>query len=55
LSSTEKFIAILNDLMCPANQINIVAIAELCDNVLSKGERNSSVVLTPLLDLFIGI
>ena len=55
LPLVEELVAVLDDLMRAADQVDIVALAELRHDVLSKSERDTTVVLTPLIDLFVGV
>lgn len=41
--------------MCPTDQINVIALAELRDNIFTKREAYSTVVLAPFIYFFVGV
>ena len=41
--------------MGSADKVDIIALGKFRDNVLAKGERHSAVILTPLVDFFVGV
>lgn len=41
--------------MCPANQVNLILGVEFAHNVLSKGKADSPVVVSPVLNLLLGV
>jgi hypothetical protein len=55
LSLSEKLIAVFYYLMSPADQVDIVLFVKSWNDFLAKGERNTSVIFTPTLDILIGI
>lgn len=55
LSFREKFVAILNNLMCAANEIHIMLLQEARYDVRPKGEGDTTIVFTPASDVLIRI
>lgn len=51
----EELVAVLDDLVRSADQVEVVPLEELCNDVLAEGERNTAVVLAPSLDVLIGV
>ncbi len=51
----KELVAILNDLVRTADEVEIVFFKELGDNITAESVGNSTVVLTPALDLLVGI
>jgi len=55
LPLAEELVPVLNNLMSATNQVDVIALSELRNNVLSKSEGDTTVVLTPLVHIFVGI
>lgn len=55
LSAREKLIAILNNLMRSADQIQVVSSQKLGHNIFTEGERYSAVVFAPSHDVLVRI
>jgi hypothetical protein len=55
LSLCEKLIAVFNNLMSSADQVNIVLFVKCWNDFLTEGERDTSVIFTPTLDILIRI
>lgn len=51
----EEFVSFLDHLMGSAYEIQVVLLAKYLNEVRTKGERNSSLVLSPALGVFVGI
>ena len=47
LPATKELVAILNDLVRPANEINVIFLEELLDHSLAKSVGNAAIVLSP--------
>ena len=41
--------------MSSTNQVDIIAVCELVDHIFAESERYASIVLAPLLDIFVGV
>jgi hypothetical protein len=55
LSLGEELVAIFDDLMSTTNQVHVVLLQESRDNVRSKGERDTAVVLTPASNVLVRV
>ena len=55
LSLGEELISVLDNLMGTTHEIQVVFVEELGHNIVSKGERHSAVVLTPPIDVLLGV
>lgn len=55
LALREELVAILNDLMRTADEIHVVLLQEARYDVWAKRETDTSIVLTPPSDVFVGI
>ena len=55
LAFAKEFVAIFNYLVSAANQINVVAVGKLRYDVLAKGKRNTTVILSPVSHIFVRI
>ena len=55
LTLGEELVAILNDLMSPADQVDVMLLGECRHDLLAKSEGNATVVLTPALDVLVGV
>jgi hypothetical protein len=42
-------------LVCPADQVKIMSIEELADYICTECERDSTIILTPTLDILVRI
>jgi len=51
----EKLVAILDDLMSTANQVEVMALQELRDDVSTERERHSAIIFTPAMYLFVWV
>jgi len=51
----KEFISILDNLMCPADEVQVVPLEEVGDDVTSKSEAHAPVVLSPPLNVLIWI
>ena len=54
VSSGEELVALLNNLMGPANQVDLMLFAEFAYDVCAENKRDASLVFTPT-GYFIGI
>lgn len=45
LALGEEFVTVLNHLMSPANQVQVVAVEELADHISSECEGDSTIIL----------
>lgn len=43
------------DLMCSADEVQVVTVEKLADHISPKGEGNSPVILPPALDIFVWV
>jgi hypothetical protein len=41
----EEFVAIFHNLVCSANQVQVVSLQELCHHIRSESERHATVIL----------
>jgi hypothetical protein len=55
LAAAEEVIAIFNDLMRPADQVDIILLEERLDNGFTKSVAHTSVVLAPAGLAFLGV
>jgi len=55
LPVAEELIAVLDDLVRSANQVDLILVSKLADDVLSKGEADPSVVIAPVCDLLVRV
>lgn len=55
LSAREKLIAILNNLVSSADQIQIMSSQKLRHNIFTEGKRYSAVIFTPSDNIFVRI
>jgi len=55
LALGEELVAVLDNLMCTADQVHVVFLQESRDNVWSKGERHTAVVFAPARDVLVGV
>jgi len=55
LSLCKELVAILYNLMSSADQIYVMFLVKSCHNFLAECETNSSVILSPTLDIFVRI
>jgi hypothetical protein len=51
----KELVAVLNDLVGTADEVHVVLLEEARDNVGSKGERDTSVVLAPAGDVLVRV
>lgn len=52
---SEEFVAVFNNLMRSANKVDVMLFVKSRNDFLAESERNSSVVLTPALNVFVRI
>ena len=55
LSLGEEFVTVLHYLVCTANEVHVMFLQEPGDYIRSEGEGNSTIVLTPASDIFVGV
>jgi hypothetical protein len=55
LAISKKLIAIFNDLVSATNQVDVIFLDEFVHDVFSEGEGDTSVVVTPIVDLLVGV
>jgi len=55
LPVAEELISVFDDLVRPADQVNLVLVVELSHDVFSEREANTSVVVAPVLHFFVGV
>jgi len=55
LPLAEEFVAVFYDLMSTTHQIDIVTVGEFLDNILTKSEADTSIVLTPVIDILVRV
>jgi hypothetical protein len=55
LPPSKEFVAVFNDLVRSANEIQVVAAKELSNDVLAKRERNTAIVLPPPNYVFVWV
>ena len=51
----EEFVAVLNDLVSSANQVNLVLVVKLSHDVFSKRKAHTTVIIAPVIYFFVWV
>ena len=52
---SREFIAVFDNLVGTANEIEVMLVQELCDNVLAEREGNTTIVFTPSINVLVRV
>lgn len=55
LTTGKELVTVFDDLMRPANEVEVVFVQELCDNIFSKGEGDTPIIFSPSVNFLVGV